>query len=191
MKKLTRKLMALLLMVAVLAMVGCANLNAEEVAEQFNEALVSGGAFTSSHLNVVDNETLESFRDSDGNIKIVYTYEEGVEEFYLIDGVYTYYLDGEVNTEYYTDEEIQGVIDYTIEDVLFYPEDSMQALDFDIDSDVVESDEKNAFVIAGEYEEGGNYSFFYGTDGTFFELIDSIDVIRTDLDDSVVVELPQ
>lgn len=180
-----------MVLLAALVLSGCTkNNDASTVAEQFNADLTAGKAFVSSHLYLADNETVVTERDKDGNIHVTYTYEGGVDDFYFVEDAYTYYFNNELMDDLYTDEEMKDIIDGVIQDVLFYPEDAMQAFALDIDSDVLESEEKNAYAILGEYEDGSNYGFYYGMDGTFFELLDEVDVIRTDLDESVVIELP-
>lgn len=188
-----RKVTSILLMVVLLlSIVGCTKGgDANEIAQNFVNDIASGKGYKSIHKYIEYNESLELNKDSNGNYKVVYSYDDGqVDEVYKIGTEYAVYINGEVNTEYYNDEELQEMIDAAIEDIEFYPADSLEVFDPDIESDIKEADGKDAFVAYGTYDDNTDYEYFYGTDGSYFELLDVYDDIRIDLDDTFVVELP-
>lgn len=188
---LKRILRYVLVLMLILSSIGCTKGgDANTVAKEFNKALTDGSAFRSTHQYKEYNESSEVSRDKNGNIKFVYVYEDGQkEEVYKIGEELTIFIDGENDTENYSVEELQEIIDFGIDDVLFYPEDSLQVFDVDIESSIEENDE-GEYVAYGTYDEGTDYHNYYGTDGSYFKLIDLYDEVRVDLDETVVVELP-
>ncbi len=82
------------------------------------------------------------------------------------------------------------MIDESLEVVLFYPEDALEVFDKDIDSNIIEENEKNAYLAYGQYDDSTSYYYYYGKDGSFFELQDNYEEIKIVLDENISVELP-
>lgn len=190
-----KKIMSFILLLAVAsAFSGCSkNGKAKAAAERFIEDMDAGHAYKSSHLYVQDNVLVEVHRDKDGRILVVYDDHEGLhEEFYRIGDELSWYINGVRDAEHsvYTMEEAEEFFNGSTGRVPQDPRASLEVFDLDIASDVVKSPEKKAYVAVGKYEDDSVYSYSYGIEGGFFELIDAFDRIRIDLDDAVEVKKP-
>lgn len=193
-----------MIVLALVLAVGCTKASGKEVAQTFNENIVSAPCVY-NHEYITDNVSLNVWRDADGNAKAEYNYiDDGVKEtFYFKDDNYTYYLNDELanqDHDLYTEEELQGIIESVVDDITFYPNNYIGVFDENIDSTASENAEKNAFEAKGTYEDnedpndqsgGTKYVITYGKEADYFELKDDFDTISIKIDDTVSVTLPQ
>ncbi len=148
----------------ILAIAGCAKGgDANKIATKFNEDIRAGAAFTATHWYYETDETMDYYREVNGNTKIVFKYEDGTkEEVYLVNGNYAIYSEDTDITDQFSEEEKQALIDESLEVVLFYPEDALEVFDKDIDSNIIEENEKNAYLAYGQYDDSTSYYYYYG-----------------------------
>ena len=199
-----KKIMSVLLIAVLMAsFIGCAksevssgavseatNGEANEIAVDFTNEIAGGKAYKGTHNYLEYNETLEVNKDSKGNYKVIYNYDNQIDEVYKIGTEYSIYINGELDTEYYSNEELKEMVDAAIEDIEFYPTDSLEVFDLDIDSDTKKANGKDGYLVSGIYDDNTEYEYYYNSDGSYFELTDDYDVVRIDLDDTIIVELP-
>lgn len=190
-RKMIKNIAWICVLLLAIASIGCSkNASAEEIAGTFMTDIESGKAYKMVHTYKETQEVVELYRSTSGNIKIVYHNEDGtIDEVYKIDDTYSLYMDGQI-AEGYDVSDLEGLVNESLEEVAFYVEDTLEVFQLDIDSDIVDVKEDNLYMAMGEYDDGTDYYYSYGKDGSFFKYLDNYDDLRIDLDDTIVIELP-
>lgn len=166
------------------------NMGAEDIAKKFLADIEEGKAYTLQHRYIETGETLELHKDSDGNVMSLQTFKDGTQNtIYYVDGDYTVLIDGVPSTEY-EDGQLKDFLDTVLLEAPYYIEDSLEVFNIEIASDILEDEQTNTFIAVGQYEDGSAYKYSYERQGIFFEILDAYDDVRIELDEKIVVTLP-
>lgn len=190
--KIMKLSLVMLLVLSLMLTMGCSkNMDAESLAKQMITDVEEGKAYKLVHKDMETYDVTEIYRDKDGNLKLVFMYDETntQDEMYYVDEAYTIIIEGEILTDY-EESDAKELVDSYLEYAGYYLNDTLQVFDVTIEADVVDVKDDNLYMAVGEYDDGTDYYYSYGKDGDMFKYLDDYEEVVLTFDDALMIEVP-
>lgn len=190
--KIMKLSLVMLLVLSLMLTMGCSkNMDAESLAKQMITDVEEGKAYKLVYKDMETYDVTEIYRDKDGNLKLVFMYDETntQDEMYYVDEAYTIIIEGEILTDY-EESDAKELVDSYLEYAAYYLNDTLQVFDVTIEADVVDVKDDNLYMAVGEYDDGTDYYYSYGKDGDMFKYLDDYEEVVLTFDDALVIEVP-